>query len=170
VSEDRDGSRPDDRAARGTRLEDLAGSLGLDPPIFEGPLTAFVPERDAGGPIFFGGDLHAVHPDATGPRPPERRDRSLDAAKIVVYHPERSSQETGAVEGVWCLALPDELRDSRPYFVLRDSEDRLRAWLWLPAPPTMIGIGHFWLPRVEPLPDPSPGATSSVRDRRGPTS
>jgi hypothetical protein len=148
-------NRADDQAdaSRERRLEDLAASLGLELPVFEGPLTAFA----VGGeprPILLGGDLHAVHPESADPLPPDERDRSLDAATVILDDQEHPPLKIAAVEGIWCLALPDHLLDPAPYFALWDTEGRLRAWLLLPPPRTMIGIGHFWLPEVKPPPDP----------------
>jgi hypothetical protein len=165
-----DAYQADDQAdaARGRQLENLAASLGLDLPVFEGPLTAFVLGGGA-GPILLGGDLHAVHPDSADPPPAGERDGSLDAATVIVDDQEHPPLKIVAVEGIWCLSLPDDLLDSAPYFALWDTEGRLRAWLLLPPPRTMIGIGHFWLPQVKPPPD-TPGATGSGSDRRRPTS
>jgi hypothetical protein len=154
VSEDAD-DRAD--AARGRQLEDLAASLGLDLPVFEGPLTAFA----VGGepePILLGGDLHAIHPDTADPLPPDERDGSLDAATVILDDQEHPPLKTAAVGGIWCLALPGDLLELAPYLALWDTEGRLRAWLLLPPPRTMIGIGHFWLPQVKPPPGPSGAA------------
>jgi hypothetical protein len=168
VSEDADTRRADDPAASDEgRLKRFAASLGLDLPVFEGPLSAFVLEGGR-GPILLGGDLHAVHPESANP-PAGDRDRSLDAATVIVDDQEHPPLKTAAVEGIWCLALPDDLLDSAPYFTLWDTEGRLRAWLLLPAAAAMIGIGHFWLPQIKPPPD-TPGATSSRTARLPPTS
>lgn len=168
MSGDPGNRRAGDPAASGRgRLEDLAAFLGLDLPVFEGPLTAFT----LGGeqrPVLLGGDLHAVHPESADPLPDER-DGSLEAATVIIDDQEHPPLKIAAFEGVWCLALPDDLLDSAPYFALWDTEGRLRAWLLLPPPRTMIGIGHFWLPQVKPPPDP-PGTAPSAPARPPPTS
>jgi hypothetical protein len=150
-------------ASRGRQLENLAASLGLDLPVFEGPLTAFALGAEQ-RPVLLGGDLHAVHPESVDPLP-DQRDGSLDAATVILDDQEHPPLKMAAVDGIWCLTLPDDLLDSAPYFALWDTEGRLRAWLLLPPPRTMIGIGHFWLPQVKPPPD-TPGATPSGSDRR----
>jgi hypothetical protein len=163
-------NRGDDRAdaSRERHLEDLAASLGLDLSVFDGPLTAFT----LGGerrPILLGGDLHAVHPETADLLPPQERDGSLNAATVILDEQEHPPLKTAAIEGIWCLALPDDLLDSAPYLAIWDTEGRLRAWLLLPPARAMIGIGHFWLPQVKP-PSDTPGATPSGPDRPPPTS
>jgi hypothetical protein len=153
VSGEADNRRPDDPGASDERLQRLAASLGLELPVLEGPLTAFVLGTEP-GPVFLGGDLHAVHPDTADPLPVDGRDGSLDAATVILDDQEHPPLRTAAVEGVWCLALPDDLLDSAPYLALWDTEGRLRAWLLLPPASAMIGIGHFWLAQVDPPPDP----------------
>jgi hypothetical protein len=130
---------------------------GLELPPFDGPLVAFdpAPEGAPGGPVYLGGDLHRVHPDAAEPHPGRVRDESLDNARVVLIDQVHEDLEARAVAGVWCLALHDELADSAPYFTIWDSEGRMRAWLLLPPARLMIGIGHFWLPSVPPPPGPT---------------
>ncbi len=138
-------------SAADERLEDLAAQLGLGLPPFAGPLDAFDLGKDRGpdDPIYLGGDLHAVHPDTVERRPPTRRDPSLDAAMVMVDDREHGCASVVAVQGIWCLALSGGLRDSTPYFSLWDGEGRMRAWLLLPPARLMMGLGHFWLPRIE---------------------
>jgi hypothetical protein len=156
VSEDPDSRRADDLAASDEgRLKRLAASLGLELPVFDGPLTALV-LGGGRGPILLGGDLHAVHPESPDPPPPQEGDASLDAATVILDDQEHPPLKTAAVDGVWCLALPDDLLKSAPYLALWDTEGRLRAWLLLPPAAAMIGIGHFWLPQVKP-PSDTPG-------------
>jgi hypothetical protein len=145
------------RSAR--RAERLAEELGLELP-FKGPLDAFAlsEEPGPGVPICLGGDLHAVDPEARGPRPPVGRDESLDAATVGLDDEEHESIQALAVEGIWCLALREEMLDSAPYFTLWDTQGRLRTWLLLPPPRLMIGLGRFWLPSVPP-----PGRGASPR-------
>jgi hypothetical protein len=155
--------------SREGRLEVLAGSLGIELPLFEGPLTAFVmgDEQGPGDPIYLGGDLHAVHPEATGRFPDRERDRSLDAATVVIDDQLGAGVETTAAEGIWCLALRAELLDSALYFMLWDTEGRTRAWLVIPPPRQMIGAGDLWLPSVPP-PSGLAGITDRPADRPPP--
>jgi hypothetical protein len=156
MSGERDEQRPEDptQAYRKVRLEELARSLGPEDPFFDAPLTAFIfgGEQYPEGPVFLGGDLHAVHPSPAEERSRSVRDRKLDNSSIVLGDPDREPLRAGAVEGIWCLALPDDLAASSLPFFLYDGEDRLRAWLCLPPARQMIGVGHLWLPSVPPLP------------------
>jgi hypothetical protein len=140
---------------------------GLELPPFDGPLVAFDPAPDGapGRPLYLGGDLHRVHPDASESYPGRARDRSLDQARVGLSDQELLNLEATAVAGVWCLALHDELVHSAPYFTLWDSEGRLRAWLLLPPARMMIGIGHLWLPSVPP-PSRSPRKSDDTRPDR----
>jgi hypothetical protein len=156
--------RPDGRrreapasASEGERLEALAALLGFEPPPFEGPLGAFElgEEREAGEPIYLGGDLHRVHPDGVDRRPGREHDHSLDAAKVGLDDYEHPVIEAVALDGLWCIALGGEIVDSAPYLTICDSEGRTRAWLLLPPARLMIGIGHLWLPSVPPPPGPT---------------
>ena len=149
------GDRP--RGPDRTDLRELAGSLGLELPPFEGPLSAFVmgETQSQGDPVYLGGDLHATHPDAVDRSHLDERDHSLDSATVIIDDLEHPAIETVAVEGIWCLALRDDLLDSAPYFTVWDAKGRIRTWLILPPARMMIGLGHFWLPSV---PGP-PGAT-----------
>jgi hypothetical protein len=149
--------RPSSRLSpRERRLAGLAASLGLELPPFEGPLDAFELTGDRGPSetIYLGGDLHTAHPEAVIRPTVHARDHSLDSARIALDDHEHQSLTTIAVEGIWCLAVGGELADSAPYFTLWDADGRLRAWLLLPPPRLMIGIGRFWLPLVPPPPDP----------------
>jgi hypothetical protein len=130
---------------------------GHEQPPFDGPLVAFdpAPEGAPGGPVHLGGDLHRVHPDTSEPHVGRCRDESLDEATIGLYDQEHLNLEATAVAGVWCVALHGDLVDSAPYFTLWDSKGRMRAWLLLPPARLMIGIGHFWLASVPPLPGPA---------------
>lgn len=130
----------------------LTARLGLELPLFEGPLDAFVPvgERGPGDPVYLGGDLHAVHPDAADRRPGREHDHSLDSARISLSDYENEGLEATAIEGIWCMCLEADLVDSGPYFTIIDSEARLRTWLLIPPARLMVGIGHFWLPSVQP--------------------
>jgi hypothetical protein len=130
---------------------------GLELPPFDGPLVAFDPAPDGapGAPVYLGGDLHRVHPDASGQHHGRPRDESLDGAKVGLSDQEHEDLEGTAVAGVWCLALQGDLVDSAPYFTIWDTEGRMRAWLLLPPARLMIGIGHFWLPSVPPPPGPT---------------
>ncbi len=133
----------------------LAELLGLELPPFDGPLVAFdpAPEGASGDPVYLGGDLHRIHPDASERRPGRRRDDSLDGATITIADHEHEDLEATAVLGIWCLALHGDLVDSAPYITIWDTDGRRRAWLLLPPARLMIGLGHFWLPSVPPPPD-----------------
>jgi hypothetical protein len=156
VDRDLDGREAPDAASRDGLPEGLGASLDLELAPFAGPLTAFVLGGED-GPILLGGDLHAIHPETADPRPPGEPDHSLDSATLIIDDLEQPPVETAAVDGIWCLALPDGLLDSAPYLALWDTEGRLRAWLLLPQANRMIGIGHLWLPQVKPPPDSSDG-------------
>jgi hypothetical protein len=157
LSGHRDNPRPP-AGSRAERLEALAARLGIELPLFKGPLAAFElgDKADPKGPVYLGGDLHAVHPEATEERPGAGRDASLDSARVCLTDYENDTLEAIAVEGIWCLRLEGDLTASAPFFSLTDSEGRLRAWRLLPPPQLMIGIGHFWLPSV-PAPGEPPG-------------
>jgi hypothetical protein len=166
MNEDRDAtpSGPPSREPPGDdRLARLAARLGVELPPFPGPLVAFDPaeERSHGDPIYLGGDLHAVHPEARIQRPGADLDHTLDAAEIVITNFEHEPVETMAVEGVWCLALQGPILDSAPYLAITDTEGLHRTWILLPPPLRMIGIGHYWLPAVAP-------AAGIAPRRRGP--
>jgi hypothetical protein len=152
------------------RLAGLAARLGLDLPPFAGPIDAFrmgeEPRPD--DPIYLGGDLQAIHPD-TVDRRPAGRDPSLDAATVTIDDQEHPSMQAVAVEGIWCLRLRENLVDSAPYLFIHDTDGRLRAWLLLPPAGLMIGIGHFWLPQINP-PSGLPGDAGSGLDGRHPAS
>jgi hypothetical protein len=150
-----DSGGPAPRRPGDDRLARFAARLGLELPLFPGPLIAFDPaeERAPGDPIYLGGDLHAIHPGTTaGPPPAPGRDRSLDAATIALTDFEHPTLETTAVEGVWCLALRGGLLETAPYFTISDTEGRLRTWILLPLATSMIGLVHLWLPAVPPPP------------------
>jgi hypothetical protein len=152
---------PEDARRGAGRLADLATALGLEAPPFSGPLLAFDPaeERRPGDQIYLGGDLHAVHPEASAGAPPHGvRDGSLDGAKIILDDEVEEPLEVFAVEGIWCTALSGERLDSAPYFSISDTDGRLRTWLLLPPPRLLIGLAHLWLPAVPP-----------PRERRPPT-
>jgi hypothetical protein len=139
------------------RLARLARELGIAPPVFEGPLCAFQigEEPGAEAPVFLGGDLHAVHPEARARRAADDRDRSLDSAKITIDDHEHETAEASAVEGIWCLALPEALSRSAPHLIVWDTEGRPRVWLLLAPARMMIGVAHAWLPQVPPSPPDS---------------
>jgi hypothetical protein len=155
VSEDRPETRASARSASpgNDRLAGLAVRLGLDLPPFAGPVDAFRKgeEQRPDDPIYLGGDLQAIHPDAV-----DRRlagcDPSLDAATVTIDDQEHPSMQALAVEGIWCLRLRQDIVDPAPYLIIHDTEGRLRAWLLLPPGSLMIGIGHFWLPQIKPPP------------------
>jgi hypothetical protein len=140
--------RPGDEA----RLSRLAEQLGVALPPFDGPLVAFDPagERSGQDPVYLGGDLHAIHPDAAGTETRTAHDETLEDASISFTLADFGGEalEAIATRGIWCVALHDELAASSLYLMLRDSSDRLRAWLLLPPASSMIGRGHHWLPRV----------------------
>jgi hypothetical protein len=131
-----------------------AVTAGLELPPFDAPLVAFdpAPEGGPGGPIYLGGDLHRIHPDAAQQYPGRRRDESLDEARIVLGEYEQESLMATAVEGVWCLALYGEQVDYALHFTLWDADFRMRSWFLLPPARLMIGLAHFWLPSVPPPP------------------
>lgn len=139
---------------------DDAALLGLELPPFEGPLIAFGPggKGAPGDPIYLGGDLHAVHPDAADRRPGRRRDHFLERARVAIRADECGIVEDTAVEGVWCLALHGEFADAAPYLSILDTGGRMRACLLLPPARLMVGIGHFWLPSVPPPGSGAPDA------------
>jgi hypothetical protein len=126
-------------------------AAALELPPFDAPLVAFdpAPEGAPGGPVYLGGDLHRIHPDAAGQCPGRRRDESLDEARIALDELGQGNlAEVTAVQGVWCLALYGEHVDSAPYFTLWDTEGRMRTRLLLPPARLMIGLAHLWLPAV----------------------
>ncbi len=128
---------------------------GLDLPPLDGPLVAFDPAPGGapGGPVYLGGDLHRIHPDAPEQYPGRRRDESLDEARIALNQLGQANlAEATAVRGVWCLAVYGEHVDSALYLALWDTENRLRTWLLLPPARLMIGLAHLWLPSVPPPP------------------
>jgi hypothetical protein len=155
------GEGPDPRAER---LTALAAHLGVELAPFDGPLDAFQLDghRGADDPVYLGGDLHAVHPDACERRPRPEHDDSLDAATIAFDDLEQEKVEAVAVTGIWCLVLRGDQVDSAPYFSLWDTHGLLRTWLLLPPARLMIGPGHLWLPSVPPRPE-SPGLAKSGR-------
>jgi hypothetical protein len=150
------GDAPDPRAER---LATLAAWLGVELPLFDGPLVAFQLDghRGADDPVFLGGDLHAVHPRAETPTARPDRDRSLDSAIVSLTDHEHEVLDIATVEGVWCTRVEGSRIPAAPYLSVMDSEGRIRAWLLLPPPRLMIGIAHFWLPAVPPPDDPRTG-------------
>jgi hypothetical protein len=132
-----------------------AAELDLDLPPFDGPLVAFdpAPWRGAGDPIYLGGDLHAVHPRSLDRRSDRPRDDTLDGATITLTLGDFVDDmvETTAVEGVWCVGLHDDLLESSMFLMIRDDDGRLRAWLLLPPPGSMLGEGGLWLPSIAPF-------------------
>jgi hypothetical protein len=152
-----------DADPRAERLAALAAWLGVELPLFEGPLVAFQLDghRGAEDSVFLGGDLHQVHPTAHGPKggptTPADRDRTLDSAIVTLSGHDHEMYDVAAVEGVWCMRIDGERLPAAPYFSLTDSVGRIRAWLLLPPPRLMVGIAHFWLPSVPPPEDPRTG-------------
>jgi hypothetical protein len=134
------------------RLDARALIASLELPPFDGPLVACDPAPGGapGGPVYLGGDLHRIHPEAVVDRPDRRRDESLDEARIVLAERGEESLEVNAVEGVWCLSLFGDQVESTHYFALWDTEDRMRIWLFLPPARLMIGLAHLWLRSVPP--------------------
>lgn len=149
--------RPPRRPRVEGRLARLASELGIELPVFEGPLRAFQvgAEPGAEAPVFLGGDLHAVHPEARGRRAAGDRDRSLDSAVVTIDDHEHDTLEVTAVEGIWCLALPETLSLSALYLIVWDTEGRPRVWTLLAPARMMIGLAHVWLPQVPPPPPDS---------------
>jgi hypothetical protein len=139
------------------RLAHLARELGIDLPVFDGPLSAFQVDADPGAEasVYLGGDLHAVHPEARARRAAGDRDRSLDSARITIDDHEHETVEAAAVEGIWCLALPEALSGSALYLFVWDAEGRPRVWILLAPARMMIGIAQVWLPPVPPPPPDS---------------
>jgi hypothetical protein len=138
--------RPDDLARSADRADPLSTA-------FDGPLVVFEPASGArpGGPIYLGGDLHAVHPRAAPEGETRPRDATLEAAMLFFFPTGQGETiESVATCGVWCLALHDEQRDSFFFLLLRDGELRVRAWLLLWPARAMLGRGHLWLPSVPP--------------------
>ena len=144
MTERADGSRrgAPETGTPGERLAGLAPLLDLEMPPFDGPLVAFYPgpEGAPGDPIYLGGDLHRVHPDASEQDRGRHRDHSLDEATITLTDHEHEELEVTAVTGVWCLALYRDQVDSAPYFTIWDTEGRLRIWLLLPPARLIIGL------------------------------
>jgi hypothetical protein len=130
----------------------LTAIADLDLPPFDGPLVAFdpAPGGAVGGPVYLGGDLHRIHPDAVEQRLERRRDESLDGARIVLGERGRETFEVTAVDGVWCLAIYGEEVDSAPRLTLWDTEGRMRVRLLLPPARLMVGLAHLWFPAVPP--------------------
>jgi hypothetical protein len=145
--------------ARVARLHQLSIVLGVELPPFQGPLVAFAlgEEGNSERPVFLGGDLHEVHPEAHERRR-HPRDPTLDSATLTFTDLEGEPLETGATQGIWCIRIEDQRRDAAPYLSIHDSEGRLRTWLILPPPRLMVGLGHFWLPSVSPFPGDAAGA------------
>jgi hypothetical protein len=137
---------------RTTGLAELGRRLGVELPPLKGPLVVFdlAAERDPGDPVYLGGDLHANRPDGrrSGGRP--YRDESLDLATVTLLDGEGRVLDVPATDGVWCTRLEGRALERAPYFLLTDSEGRLRIWLFLPPPHQMLGIPHSWLPRIPP--------------------
>jgi hypothetical protein len=154
---------PEECFRRTVRFADLARELGADLPPFRGPLVAFdpAPEHDPRDPVYLGGDLQAVHPDAREPRPRPGRDDSLDRATITLLDGEGWLLDIPATEGVWCTRVEGAHLDCAPYLAITDGRGRLRTWLVLPPPRTMIGIAHLWLGAIPKAP---------LRSRRSPRS
>jgi hypothetical protein len=150
---------PSDLDPRAERLAALAAHLGVELPLFEGPLVAFQLDghRGAADPVYLGGDLHAVHPRAGGPATPPARDHTLDSAIITLSGHDQEMHDLAAVEGVWCGRIEGERLPAAPYLSLTDTEGRSRAWLLLPPPRLMVGIAHFWLPQIKPASGPASG-------------
>jgi hypothetical protein len=130
-------------------------NLGL--PVLDGPLCAFrvAEQAAADAPVYLGGDLHAIRPGGDDRHSGRRHDRSLASARITIDH-EGGSVGTTALEGLWCLLLPEGPLHSMTFFAITDSQGCLRIWLLLPPARTMIGVAHLWLRRVPPPPG-SPG-------------
>jgi hypothetical protein len=142
---------------RAERLATLAKALGVPLPPLQGPLVAFQLDghRSAEDPVFLGGDLQAVHPDAGPASWRAGRDATLDNAIVTLTDHENESLELAAVEGIWCAALSGERLPAAPYLSITDSDGSVRIWLLLPPPRLMVGIAHLWLPSVPPSADPS---------------
>lgn len=158
-----------DRDPRAERLAALGAHLGVDLPPFEGPLIAFraAGQGEPDDPVYLGGDLHAVHPEARAARPQQGHDEGLDTAEITIANFEHPALETTALEGLWCLVLEGPILDTAPYLGITDGQGRRRTWILLPLPPQMVGIGHYWLPAVAPLGGAPPRGREGRRDRRG---
>jgi hypothetical protein len=141
---------------RAERLSALAKMLGVELPLFNGPLVAFQIDghRSAEDPVFLGGDLHAVHPDGGGPSRRSGLDGSLDNAIVSLNDHVHQPLDLAAVQGIWCTCISGERLPAAPYFSLTDSEGRIRMWLLLPPPRLMVGIAHLWLPSVPASADP----------------
>jgi hypothetical protein len=60
-----------------------------------------------------------------------------------------------AEDGIWCLRLGPGRGEEGSYFVLRDGKDRIRIWLLLPPPKSMLGLGRLWPSSVGPAPGSS---------------
>jgi hypothetical protein len=149
-------SEPGPSDPRAERLAVLARTLGVELRPFGGPLVAFQLDGHSGAedPVFLGGDLQAVHPDAGAPSWRSGHDPTLDSAIITLTDHENETLELAAVEGIWCTALSGDRLPAAPYFSLTDSEGTIRAWLLLPPPRLMVGIAHMWLPSIPPSADP----------------
>lgn len=119
-----------------------------------GPLEAFClrGDPDPEATYYLAGDLHATHPEALNPLPARARDLSLDAATVTLGDDTGPPVEVIAKEGIWCLRLDPGRGEEGSYFVLRDSEGRIRIWLLLSSPKAMLGIGRLWLSAVGPAP------------------
>lgn len=159
-----------DDGARVARLQQLSIVLGVALPPFKGPLVAFdlysETGRDRDRPLFLGGDLHAVHPE-TVDRHRHPRDPTLDSATITLVNLDSKPLETAAIEGIWCIRIPDEHSDSAPYLSIFDSEGRLRSWRLLLPPRLMIGLAHLWLPAVPPFGgEPGEGGPGPAKGNR----
>ena len=141
---------------RPRRLAELAEALGIEMPPFTGPLVAFQLDgaRGAEDPVYLGGDLHAVHTRAGSAASSGERDASLDFATVTVTDHEQRPLDVAALEGVWCTRFKGARLAAALYLSVIDSEGRTRAWLLLPPPRLMVGIAHFWLPRLKPPPFP----------------
>lgn len=130
----------------------FAAEFGLRLPPFDGPLVVFDPAPDGapGEPVYLGGDLHRVHPDASERYHRRSLDESLNEARITLSDDEHEDLEVTAVEGVWCLAIHGDLVESAPCLTLWDTKGRMRSRLLLPPARLMIGTAHLWLPSVPP--------------------
>lgn len=117
-----------------------------------GPLEVFAAAcHHPRSAILLGGDLHASPPSGEPRRDVGGRgeDGSLDRARISVVAPRFDiCAEVGAVEGVWLLPLTPRLSSAELSVLFIDAESRVRAWLLLPSPDSIIGMGSDWLPAL----------------------
>ena len=93
-------------------------------------------------------------------------DGSLDQARISVVAPQLGlGAEAEAVEGVWIMPLTSRLSGADLSVLFVDAERRVRVWLLLPPPDSIVGMGRDWLPAVPAKRDQPEAVSPPFKDR-----